>query len=87
MVTDSGLKSVYAERDDIKTNQNIISVVSSEGIPLQLKIDPETKKISVYSNNSSTFYWDLGDNKKVFNITLTRQNGEQKFSIDAYSGE
>ena len=87
MVTDSGLKSVYAERDDIKTNQNIISVVSSEGIPLQLKIDPETQQISVYSNNSSTFYWDLGDNKKVFNITLTGQNGEQKFSIDAYSRE
>ena len=87
MVTDSGFKSVYAERDDIKTNQNIISVVSTEGIPLQLKIDPKTKKISVYSNNSSTFYWNLGDDKKVFNITLTGQNGEQKFSIDGYSRE
>ena len=87
MVTDSGLKSVYAERDDIKTNQNIISVVSSEGIPLQLKIDPETQQISGYSNSSSTFYWDLGERTKVFNITLTGQNGEQKFSIDAYSRE
>ena len=87
MVTDSGFKSVYVEKDDIKTNQNIISVVSTEGIPLQLKIDPETKKISVYSNNSSTFYWNLGDNKKVFNITLTGQDGEQKFSIDGYSRE
>lgn len=87
MVTDSGLKSVYAERDDIKANQNIISVVSSEGIPLQLKIDPETQQISGYSNSSSTFYWDLGERTKVFNITLTGQNGEQKFSIDAYSRE
>ena len=87
MVTDSGFKSVYVEKDDIKTNQNIISVVSTEGIPLQLKIDPKTKKISVYSNNSSTFYWNLGDDKKVFNITLTGQNGEQKFSIDGYSRE
>lgn len=87
MVTDSGLKSVYAERDDIKTNQNIISVVSTEGIPLQLKIDPETKKISGYSNSSSTFYWDLGERTKVFNITLTGQNGGQKFSIDGYSRE
>lgn len=87
MVTDSGLKSVYVEKDDIKTNQNIISVVSTEGIPLQLKIDPKTKKISVYSNSSSTFYWNLGDNKKVFNITLTGQNGQQKFSIDGYSRE
>lgn len=87
MVTDSGLKSVYAERDDIKTNQNIISVVSTEGIPLQLKIDPETKKISGYSNSSSTFYWDLGEHTKVFNITLTGQNGGQKFSIDGYSRE
>lgn len=87
MVTDSGLKSVYVEKDDIKTNQNIISVVSTEGIPLQLKIDPKTKKISVYSNSSSTFYWNLGDDKKVFNITLTGQNGQQKFSIDGYSRE
>ena len=87
MVTDSGLKSVYAERDDIKTNQNIISVVSTEGIPLQLKIDPETQQISGYSNSSSTFYWDLGNNIKVFNITLTGQDGERKFSIDGYSRE
>ena len=85
MVTDSGLKSVYVEKDDIKTNQNIISVVSTEGIPLQLKIDPETQQIRGYSNSSSTFYWDLGDRIKVFNITLTGQNGEQKFSIDGYS--
>ena len=85
MVTDSGLKSVYVEKDDIKTNQNIISVVSTEGIPLQLKIDPETKKISGYSNSSSTFYWDLGEHTKVFNITLTGQDGERKFSIDGYS--
>ena len=85
MVTDSGLKSVYVEKDDIKTNQNIISVVSTEGIPLQLKIDPETKKISGYSNSSSTFYWDLGAHTKVFNITLTGQDGERKFSIDGYS--
>lgn len=87
MVTDSGFKSVYVEKDDIKTNQNIISVVSTEGIPLQLKIDPETKKISGYSNSSSTFYWDLGERTKVFNITLTGQNGGQKFSIDGYSRE
>lgn len=85
MVTDSGLKSVYVEKDDIKTNQNIISVVSTEGIPLQLKIDPETQQIRGYSNSSSTFYWDLGDRIKVFNITLTGQNGERKFSIDGYS--
>lgn len=85
MVTDSGFKSVYVEKDDIKTNQNIISVVSTEGIPLQLKIDPETQQIRGYSNSSSTFYWDLGDRIKVFNITLTGQNGEQKFSIDGYS--
>lgn len=85
MVTDSGLKSVYVEKDDIKTNQNIISVVSTEGIPLQLKIDPETQQIRGYSNSSSTFYWDLGDRIKVFNITLTGQDGERKFSIDGYS--
>lgn len=85
MVTDSGFKSVYVEKDDIKTNQNIISVVSTEGIPLQLKIDPETQQISGYSNSSSTFYWNLGDRIKVFNITLTGQDGERKFSIDGYS--
>lgn len=85
MVTDSGFKSVYVEKDDIKTNQNIISVVSTEGIPLQLKIDPETQQISGYSNSSSTFYWNLGEHIKVFNITLTGQDGERKFSIDGYS--
>ena len=85
MVTDSGLKSVYVEKDDIKTNQNIISVVSTESIPLQLKIDPETKQISSYSSNHVTFYWNLGERIKVFNITLTGKNGEQKFSIDGYS--
>ena len=85
MVTDSGFKSVYVEKDDIKTNQNIISVVSTESIPLQLKIDPETKQISSYSSNHVTFYWNLGERIKVFNITLTGKNGEQKFSIDGYS--
>ena len=85
MVTDSGFKSVYVEKDDIKTNQNIISVVSTEGIPLQLKIDPETQQISGYSNSSSTFYWNLGEHIKVFNITLTGQDGERKFSFDGYS--
>ena len=64
---------------------NIISVLSTEGIPLQLKIEPETKQISGYSNSSSTFYWNLGEHIKVFNITLTGQDGERKFSFDGYS--
>lgn len=88
MVTDSGLKSVYLEKDEISGNQNIISVVSTEAIPLQLKIDPETKKISAYSSNDVTFYWGLKQDLtsvKVFNIKLTGQDGREKFSYDGLS--
>lgn len=88
MVTDSGLKSVYLEKDEISGNQNIISVVSTEAIPLQLKIDPETKKISAYSSNDVTFYWGLKQDLtsvKVFNIKLTGQDGGEKFSYDGLS--
>ena len=88
MVTDSGLKSVYLEKDEISGNQNIISVVSTEAIPLQLKIDPDTKKISAYSSNDVTFYWGLKQDLtsvKVFNIKLTGQDGRVKFSYDGLS--
>ena len=88
MVTDSGLKSVYLEKDEISGNQNIISVVSTEAIPLQLKIDPETKKISAYRSNDVTFYWGLKQDLtsvKVFNIKLTGKDGGVKFSYDGLS--
>ena len=88
-VTDCGLKSVYVEKDQIEGNQNIISIMSKESIPLQFKIDPSTKKINIYSCNYATLYWELrtGPNetvlppKEVFRMTLKGSDGTVKSQV------
>ena len=88
-VTDCGLKSVYVEKDQIEGNQNIISLMSKESIPLQFKIDPATKKINVYSSNYVTLYWQLrtGPNDtvlppiEVFRMTLKGPDGIVKAEV------
>ena len=84
-VTDEGLKSIYEESDDLTGDKNIISVMSKESIPLKLKIDPVTKKISVFSSNHITFYYELGPNIPVVGFTLKDQNGNIKFNINGHS--
>lgn len=85
MVTDSGLKSVYVERDQITENQNIITVVANQGITIQFKIDPATKTISKYFASSTTFAWELESNIEVFRMTLEGQNGIAKYNVTGTS--
>ena len=89
VVTDCGLKSVYVEKDNLEENQNIISLMSKESIPLQFKIDSTTREIDVYYSNHVTLYWELrtGENDtvlpeiEVFRMTLTGENGEVKADV------
>ena len=85
MVTDSGLKSVYVEKDEITEDQNIITVVAKEGITIQFKIDQATKTISKYYASSTTFAWELGPNKDVFRMILQGQGGNNKFTVTGTS--
>lgn len=80
-VTDSGLESIYTEGDSIskENNENIISVASIESIPVKFKVNPATRKISIYNRTNIELYHELrtehGD-IPVFRMTLNRQNGD-----------
>jgi hypothetical protein len=85
-VTDSGLKSVYVEKDQMTENQNIISIMSKESIPLQFKIDPVNKTITRHFGNHITLYWELKEEHapqviEVFRMTLRGPNGDFKDEV------
>lgn len=80
-VTDSGLKSIYTEEDEINDNENIIALVARESLPIKFKIDPVTKKINVYKTTTTSLQWELGGNIEVFRMYLTSNDGVQKASV------
>ncbi len=84
-VTDSGLKSIYTEPDDIRENENIIGIVAKESLPVRFKIDQANMKINVYKRTSTQLQAEIGPNKKVFEMTLTSENGTQKANVVANS--
>ena len=79
-VTDSGLKSIYTDADNgnLNANENIISLVADENIPIKFKVDPITKRINVISYNSTSLQYGLGENIETFRMTLTGSNGADK---------
>ena len=86
-VTDSGLKSIYTDTDNgnLNANENIISLVAPENIPIKFKVDPITKKINVISYNSTSLQYGLGEQIETFRMTLTGSNGETKADVTGYS--
>lgn len=86
-VTDSGLKSIYTDADNgnLNANENIISLVADENIPIKFKVDPITKRINVISYNSTSLQYGLGENIETFRMTLTGSNGQTKANVTGYS--
>ena len=89
-ITDAGLKAAYIppESDKITENENLISLVAPEKIPLKIKISPRTNNtrtsdggtISIIDSNATQI--DYGVNKIVFTMILKGENGEDKKTIN-----
>ena len=80
-ITDSGLKAIYVEpeTDNLNENENLISLVAPEKIPLKIKISPNGSgggRISIADNN--TTWIDGTEQGNVFTMTLKRENVEIK---------
>ena len=89
-ITDAGLKAIYVPpaTDQINENENLISLVAPEKIPLKIKISPRTNNtrtsnggtISIIDSNGTQI--DYGVNKTVFTMILKGKNGEVKRTIN-----
>ena len=89
-ITDAGLKATYVPpaTDQINENENLISLVAPEKIPLKIKISPRTNNtrtsddgtISIVDSNGTQI--DYGVPNVVFKMILKRENGEVKKTIN-----
>ena len=89
-ITDSGLKAIYVPpaTDQINKNENLISLVAPEKIPLKIKISPRTNNtrtsddgtISIVDSNGTQI--DYGVPNVVFKMILKGENGVVKKRID-----
>ena len=89
-ITDAGLKATYIppESDRITENENLISLVAPEKIPLKIKISPRTNNtrtadggtISIIDSNTTQIDYDV--NKIVFTMILKGENGAVKKEIN-----
>ena len=93
-ITDAGLKATYIPptTDQINENENLISLVAPEKIPLKIKISPRTNNtrtsddgtidgtISIVDSNGTQI--DYGVPNVVFKMILKRENGEVKKTIN-----
>ena len=82
-ITDEGLKAIYLPpaADQINKNENLISLVAPEKIPLKIKISPRANNtrtsdggtISIVDSNGTQF--DYGVPDVVFKMTLKHADG------------
>ncbi|MFR2207906.1 MAG: hypothetical protein ACLS59_10240, partial [Clostridia bacterium] len=89
-ITDAGLKATYIppESDKITANENLISLVAPEKIPLKIKISPGANNtrtsnggtISIIDSNGTQIDYDV--NRIVFTMILKGENGEVKKTIN-----
>ena len=89
-ITDAGLKAIYVPpaTDQINENENLISLVAPEKIPLKIKISPRTNNtrtsddgtISIIDSNATQI--DYGVPNVVFKMILKGENGVVKKRID-----
>ena len=87
-ITKAGLKAIYVEPeiDKLNINENLISLVAPEKIPIKIKISPNTQNgvsggtISVVDSNMTWIYNDL--NEVVFTMVLKRKDGHIKHSVE-----
>ena len=77
-ITEAGLKAIYVEPeiDKLNINENLISLVAPEKIPLKIKISPNGSaggRISVVDSNET--WLDGTDANVVFRMTLKHADG------------
>ena len=90
-ITDSGLKAIYIEPDNdkLEENQNLISVVAPEKLPIKFKITPNENNtggiIKAIDQTATQFEYDLRE--KTFSIELKGENGVRKNYIEVYGNE
>ena len=89
-ITDAGLKAIYVPPaiDQINENENLISLVAPEKIPLKIKISPRTNNtrtsnggtISIIDRNGTQI--DYGVSNVVFKMILKGADGQTKKTIN-----
>ena len=85
-ITDSGLKAIYIEPDNdkLEENQNLISVVAPEKLPIKFKITPNENNtggiIKAIDQTATQFEYDLRE--KTFSIELKGSDGQIKKHIE-----
>ena len=83
-ITEAGLKAIYVEPeiDKLNINENLISLVAPEKIPIKMKISPNTQNgnnggtISIVDKNMTWIYNNF--NEVVFTMELKGENGDTK---------
>ena len=81
-ITDAGLKAIYVKTEvdkSLRENENLISLVAPEKIPLKIKIRPNGSdggRISVVDSNET--WLDGTDANVVFRMTLKHLNGSSE---------
>ena len=83
-ITDQGLKAIYVKpnTDNISENENLISLVAPEKIPLKIKIGNNGTtggQFSVVDSNATRI--DNGVEETVFKLTLKGENGNTKGEV------
>ena len=93
-ITEAGLKAIYVPTDIdklLREDENLISLVAPEKIPIKIKISPNTQNgatggtISVVDSNMTWIYNNL-DNV-VFSMVLKGKNGQVKDSKEFRGNE
>ena len=84
-ITDAGLKATYIPpaTDQINKNENLISLVAPEKIPLKIKISPNGRDGGVISVVDKNRTWlDANDSGVVFKMTLKHLDGSPEKVIN-----
>ena len=84
-ITEAGLKAIYVEpaTDNLRENENLISLVAPEKIPIKIKIAPNGSNggsISVVDSNTTWIYNNL--DKVIFTMVLKGKSGDEKRKVE-----
>ena len=88
-ITEAGLKAIYVPADvdkSLRENENLISLVAPEKIPIKIKISPNTQngvsggRVSVADANTTWIYYNRDE--VAFTMTLKGVNGDVKKRVE-----
>ena len=88
-ITEAGLKAIYVPADvdkSLRENENLISLVAPEKIPIKIKISPNTQngvsggRVSVADANTTWIYYNRDE--VAFTMTLKGVNGNVKKRVE-----